>query len=216
MKVGKCVLLVMIVMSFGQTAQAQVRIFGGPQLVSAKYHIRNVKQDYSFKASFMAGLNLQYQLEGPFYFSPLLYYSQKGYKVTFNQKAVPPDTAALNNDTRINTIVLAPLFQFNLSAAESHWFVRFGPGFDFNVSGQEVFDSTGGKQVDRAMSFSSLAYSPATAFAAIQVGYEHENGLILFAHYEHGLSNLNNADLGPMILHRVAGVSVGWKLGRKK
>ena len=196
-------------------SQAQVSLFAGPQLTTAKYHIRNGKQDSEFKQGFMAGIRLTTLVEGPLYFSPSLYYSKKGYKVTFNRGAYPPGPDAQNNNTSIHTIALAPLLQFNLSKEKTHLFVRFGPGIDINLSGSESFDSTGNKHIDRSMLFGSTGYSPATAFANLHVGFQHRNGLSVFAHYEHGLSNLNNADLGPMILQRVVGVSLGWRLGRK-
>ncbi|HEU4901133.1 MAG TPA: outer membrane beta-barrel protein [Flavisolibacter sp.] len=199
----------------GQRSQAQVSLFAGPQMATAKYHIRNAKQDWSFKQGFMGGIRLTTQVEGPLYFAPSLYYSQKGYKVTFNRAAFPPDTAAKNNNTSINTIALAPLLQFDLSKDKSHFFVRFGPGIDVAISGKEKFDSSTGKSIDRSMTFGSIGYSPATAFAAFQLGFEARNGLSVFANYEHGLSNFNNADFGPMILHRVLGLSVGWKLGKR-
>src|SRR5215210_2347361 len=96
-------------------SQAQVRVFAGPQLTTAKYHIRNGKQDSEFKQGFMAGIGLTTLVEGPLYFAPSLYYSKKGYKVTFNRAAVPPGLDAKNNNTSINTIAFAPLLQFNLS-----------------------------------------------------------------------------------------------------
>jgi hypothetical protein len=64
------------------------------------------------------------------------------------------------------------------------------------------------------MPFQFDGYSFGTLFGAFQVGFQHQSGLLLFAHYEHGLSSLNNKDFGPFILHRVAGISVGWRLGK--
>lgn len=192
--------------------KAQVSLFAGPQLTTAKYEINNGKQETDFKTGFMAGIRLTTQVEGPVYFSPALYYSQKGYKVDFNRAANPPDPEAKNNNTTINTICFAPLLQFNLAKAKSNLFFRFGPAFDVALSGTEAFDSTGNKRVERSMLFGSTAYSPVTAFANVHFGFEHKSGFSIFAHYEHGLSNLNNADYGPTILHRVVGLSLGWRL----
>jgi hypothetical protein len=196
-------------------AQAQIRIFGGPQLSSAKYSIRNAPQKTDFKPGFMAGISYASHVEGPLYFVPTLYFSRKGYKVTYDRPASPPDSGARNNDASLHTIAIAPLLHVNLGEGKNHFFVRLGPGIDVGISGKEVFDSAGRATIDRAMRFGPTSYSPATAFATLQFGYETTAGLSLFAHYEHGLSNLNNADRGPMILHRIAGVSLAWRLQKK-
>ncbi|HEV7331026.1 MAG TPA: outer membrane beta-barrel protein [Flavisolibacter sp.] len=193
-------------------SKAQVRIFAGTQFTTAKYTIQNVKQETEFKQGYMAGIGLTYQVEGPLYFAPSLYFSQKGYKVSsYNLPSIPPNEDARNNDVTLRTIALTPLLQFNFSKKESFAFVRLGPGFEKAISGREVFDSAGIKTIDRNMTFSSTAYSPATAFFNFQLGYQLANGLSILAHYEHGLSSLNNRDLGPMILQRAAGIMVSWR-----
>lgn len=210
MRFHKALLTLLIVFLYGSVA-AQFRIFAGPQLTSANYEIHHAKQETESKQGFMVGVGLTNQVEGPLYFAPSLSFSRKGYKVTFDRPGVPPDSAALNNNTSINVLALAPLLQVNFSKSNSHLFFRFGPAIDFALSGREVFDSAGGKRVDRAMAFESVAYSPATAYANFHFGYEHKSGFTLYAHYEHGLSSLNNSDLGPIILHRIVGVAIGWK-----
>jgi len=206
------VLIFSFILALAQlSSQAQFRIFAGPQMSSANFSIRNAKQSTEFKQGFMAGIGLTNAVEGPLYFSPSLYFSQKGYKVSFDRPVFPPDSAARNNNTTINALCFAPLLQLNFSKGKSHLFVRFGPAIDFALSGKEIFDTAAGKQVNRSMEFSSVGYSPATAYANVHLGFEHKSGFSIFANYEHGLSNLNNADLGPMILHRVVGLALGWK-----
>lgn len=201
---------------FYQDADAQLTVFGGPQISSASYTINQVAQPTKFKTGFMAGVGLRSLLEGPVYFAPLLYYSKKGYDVTFNQRAFPPDSAAKNNSTSINTIELAPLVQINFSKKPSYLFVRFGPAIDFALSGKETFDSTNNKRVSQNMVFDFAAYSYATTSGILQLGYQHKSGLTIFAHYALGLGSLNNADGGPVIRHRVAGISAGWQIGKKR
>lgn len=212
MQLFKGLFFLSLFVGFYTNSKAQVRIFAGPQLSTAKYTIRNTKQDTEFRQGFLAGIGLTSPIEGPLYFSPSLYYSRKGYKVTsFNLPSIPPNEDARNNDVTLQSIVLTPLLQFNLSKGDRFAFVRIGPGFDISFSGKEAFDSAGVKTIDRSMTFSSTAYSPATAFFNVQLGYEMANGLSLLAHYEHGLSSLNNRDLGPMILQRAVGIVVGWR-----
>lgn len=121
MKKHQVISLFFIFIFPGITSQAQVRIFGGPQLTTAKYSIQNVKQPTNSKVGFMAGIGLTTAVEGPVYFSPSISYSRKGYKVVFNAISVPPDSAAVNDNTSINTLSIAPLLQVNLAKAESHF-----------------------------------------------------------------------------------------------
>ncbi len=197
-------------------AGAQLTVFAGPQTTTAKYIIRGADQATSSKTSFNAGLSFKTLLEGPVYFSPALYYNQKGYNVTFNKAAFPPDSAAKNNNTVIHTIEVAPLVQINFSKKASYGFVRIGPSADVAIKGREAFDSTGNKRVSRDMVFSFGDYSYVTLSANAQLGFQHKSGFLIFVHYQHGLTNLNNADYGPTIFHRVAGVSVGYKFGKKR
>ncbi|HVF96283.1 MAG TPA: hypothetical protein VM871_03130, partial [Flavisolibacter sp.] len=71
--------------------RAQLTVFAGPQVTTAKYRIQDVSQETEHKQGFAAGIGLQSLIEGPVYFSPLLFYTQKGYKVKFNRPAAPPD-----------------------------------------------------------------------------------------------------------------------------
>lgn len=189
---------------------AQVRIFAGPQLTTASYSIRDAKQSTDRKTGFTAGVGLTKPIEGPIFFSPAVYFSRKGYKVTFDRPGTPPDSAAKNNNTTISTIAFAPLLQLNFSKKQNHFFLRFGPAVEIAVSGKEIFDKSGNRTVSRSMLFDPTAYSRTAASVNAQLGFEHRSGLGIFAHYEHGLSSLNNNDRGPVILNRAAGVSVQW------
>ncbi|HVF81404.1 MAG TPA: porin family protein [Flavisolibacter sp.] len=206
----------MALFCFFGDANAQLTVFGGPQISSANYTIREIGQPTKHKTGFMAGLGLSSVIEGPVYFAPALYYSKKGYEVTFNQRAIPPDTNAINNNTAIHTIELAPLVQVNFSKKPNYLFLRFGPAIDFALSGTETFDSSNIKQVSRQMVFDFAVYSYVTTSAILHLGYQHQSGFTIFAHYSLGLSSLNNNDGGPVIRHRIAGVSAGWRLAKKR
>jgi hypothetical protein len=43
----------------------------------------------------------------------------------------------------------------------------------------------------------------------VNIGYELKNGFFVLGQYSHGLANINNADHGPRIRHRVFGISIG-------
>lgn len=209
-------LLIAAFLFFTASAYSQLTVFAGPQLRWAKYAIRGADQKTESKMGFMAGVGLKTQVEGPVYFAPQLYYSQKGYKVTFDRPAFPPDSAAKNNDVTVHAIELAPLIQVNFSHGASYGFFRVGPAFDVAVSGTEAFDSTGNKRISRNMKFDFGNYSIVTINGNVQLGYQHQSGLVVVAQYSHGMTSLNNADYGPTIFHRLLGISVGWKFGQKR
>lgn len=216
------VYLTLLLVSFYSVSKSQeLVLFGGPQATSARYTVNNIKQPSEFKYGVMAGIGAKVPFDGPLFFFPSIYYSQKGYKVTLNNPSFPPTELAKNNNTILHTIEVAPLFQVDLSKQPSHFFIRFGPAVDFVFAGREKFDtvnvSSGSRAtVSRNMVFSFGDYGRFTASGIFHLGYETPKGLILFAHYAHGIGNLNNADGGPKILNRIIGISAGWIFGRKK
>lgn len=208
--------LTIILISICTQAQVRFAFFAGPQTTSANYKVNGKKQPNEFKYGFMAGTAVKVDFENQLYFFPSVYYSMKGYKVTLNDPAFPPTQFAKNNNTTIHTIEIAPLFQIDFNKKPSHLFVRFGPAVDFAFSGRERFDtvSTTGTSatIDRPMVFSFGDYGRFSAQANLHFGYETSKGFMVFAFYEHGIGSMNNADLGPKILHRIAGISIGWLL----
>ena len=217
MRPGNICLLLLLLFLFGFTkTNAQLIIFGGPQATSANYSIRDAQQETEHKVGFMGGLGYKTLIEGNFYFSPMVFYSRKGYKVKFDRPAFPPDSGAVNNNTSINTIELAPLVQFNFSKKESYGYLRFGPSFDFNLSGTETFDSSHTKTITRSMKFDYGTYSHATISMNLQTGFQHKSGFTAYVFYNFGVSSFNNADYGPKIFHRVGGLALGWRLGKSQ
>lgn len=216
MKTTFCTLVFLLFSAPFLQLNAQPTLFAGPQLTSAQYSIRGVEQKTDSKIGFSAGVGLKTLIEGPVYFTPQLFYSRKGYKVVFDRPAAPPDSGAVNNNTALHAVELAPLVQVNFSRQPSHVFLRFGPSFEVNVSGSESFDSTNGRRANRKMPFSFSDYSFVTLSVNGQLGYQHQSGLTAFAYYNLGVSSLNNSDFGPSIYHRVAGVAVGYRLGKKR
>jgi hypothetical protein len=101
------------------------------------------------------------------------------------------------------------MFNIDLSTKPSHLFIKFGAAVECGISGKEKFQLIDGNTISRKMKFSFGDYSLITSSALIQVGYETANGILIFGHYSHGLSSLNNADYGPNIKHRIAGISIG-------
>jgi hypothetical protein len=200
-------------------AQNQLYIFAGPQATTARYKVRGIEQETGFKYGFQAGINMKTLFEGPLYFSPAVFYSLKGYQVDFTDYANPPSLFAVNNETTIHTLELAPLLQIDLSKNQSHPYIKFGPSMDFQLFGNEKFDTViNGNRgtVDRKMKFSFADYGHYSINLFLQFGFESANGFQVFAQYTHGMGNINNADLGPMIKHRIYGISFGWRIRNKE
>ena len=214
--------LTILVLNCYFITEAQVRLaaYAGPQIMTARYLVNENKQPASWKTGVMVGISAKVPFDNQLYFFPSVYYSLKGYKVTLNDPSFPPTQFAKNNDATLHTVAIAPLFQIDLTKNPSHPFVRFGPSADVAISGRERFDTvsrTGVRgSVDRPMIFSFGDYGRITAQINIHLGYETSSNLMVFAFYEHGIGSLNNADGGPIILHRIAGVSIGWFFAEKK
>ena len=112
------VLLISSVFCF---AQAEVVIFGGPQISSAKYTVNSKKQSTTNKYDIQFGTNLKIPFENKLYFSPAAFYSLKGYKVKLNQPSFLPDTSAIDNNTTIHTFEIAALLQYDFSTRPNHF-----------------------------------------------------------------------------------------------
>jgi hypothetical protein len=194
-------------------AQVGFNVFAGPQLTTASYNVQGKKQSTSHKFGFHAGAGLKVPFEFRIYFVPAIYYSMKGYKVEYNRYAYPPDITAIDNNTTFHTVETAFLLQYDLTDKPSHPFIRIGPTLDFQIYGTESF-TTPTEEIERNIPFGYNKYGHYSANMLFQVGYEMKNGLIINGTYSHGLANLNNADQGPRIRHRVYGISIGKFFGK--
>jgi len=200
--------VVALFISITASSQYQYGIFGGPQATSTHYTISGNKQSAKMKFGFNLGLGFKIPFEGKLSFSPAAFYSMKGYKVNFSQYSFPPDANATDNNTMIHTFELAGLMQYDFNDQPDHVFIKIGPSLDFQLFGHEKFHTATGT-VDRNMKFSYGDYGHFSANILLQLGYETSSGLTIYGQYTHGLSSINNYDGGPMIRHRVYGISVG-------
>ena len=189
-------------------AQTRFNFFAGAQGTTVRYYVHNIKQDVDVKPGFVVGAGAKIAFENHLYFSPAIYYSYKGYKVKFDGSAYPPDLAAVNNNTSIHTVETAFLLQYDFKNDPSHFFIKLGPSLDFQLVGKEKFDRMDGTQVSRNMKYDFSSYGRYAASAIVHVGYEFRS-FIVTAYYEYGLTDLNNADDGPSIKYRVAGITIG-------
>ncbi len=201
------VLVFLAILSSAQ--EAKWGIFGGPQVTSARYIINGEKQPTTPKYGFQLGTTVKVPFETKLYFSPAIFYSLKGYKVELNQRAVPPDSLAIDNNTTIHTVELAALLQYDFNDQPNHFFAKMGPSLDIQVSGKEKFTRSNRTTVEQQMQFSFTRYGYVGANIIFQFGYETKSGLNYSVQYTHGIGTINNADNGPGIWHRVVGITLG-------
>lgn len=202
-----CLCTLLVKQGFSQVTYG---VFAGGQFTTAKYKIRDAKQPTGFQKGLQFGGTMKIPFDNNLYFAPAIYYSQKGYQVNFRDTAYPPTQLAVNNQTVIHTVEIVPMLHYDFGKKPSHLFLKLGPAIDFVFSGEEQFDLVDGKTVKRPMPFSFSDYGRITAQAILHFGYESSKGFMLFAHYGEGLGSLNNADGGPIIKHRIVGLSFGW------
>ncbi|RYY54363.1 MAG: PorT family protein [Chitinophagaceae bacterium] len=196
-------------LAFLSHAQNKVLLYGGPQLASAFYSVNGKEQHVNTKPGFHLGTAMKVPFEGHFYFAPTVFYSLKGYKVDLTEPSTPPDPMATANDTRIHTLEVAPLFQFDIGKKASHFFFRFGPTIDVQLSGRETFTLQDKSKVSRKMKYSFKDYGYVGANVMATLGYETRGGSFFGVTLSHGLGSINNTDYGARILHQVAGISFG-------
>lgn len=196
-------------------SQYKTFIFAGVQGNNAKYSIGGIKQNTSFKIGGQAGIGMKIPFEGRLSFVPAVFYSMKGYKVKYNQSSPFPDATAINNSTNIHCVEIAALLQHDFSTDPNHFFIRIGPSLDFQLFGQETFQTNTNTTVDRKMPFDYDKYGHYSGNAHAHFGYETEKGFFVSAQYTFGLASINNYDLGPQIRHRDIGISVGFYLKKK-
>jgi hypothetical protein len=190
-------------------AQTRLNFFAGPQISTASYVVKEENQSSTFKPGFQLGMGAKIEFESHLFFSPSIYYSLKGYKVTLNKSAMLPDPAAVDNDVNVHTIETAFLLQYDFNKNPSHFFIKLGPSLDFQISGHEKFNRVDGTSVSRKMKYGFANYGRYAASAVLHAGYEMRNSIFFYAYYEQGLTNLDNADTGPTIKYRVAGITIG-------
>lgn len=188
---------------------ARFGIFAGPQATTAKYTVRGQKQSTSTKYGFHAGAGWKIPFDNRLFFSPAVFYSLKGYKVALAQRAFPPDTTAIDNNTTLHTVELAFLLQHDFGNNPNHFFIKAGPSLDFQLFGREKFNKTNNTSVSRNMPFSFGDYGRYAASMLVFLGYEMANGVTVTGQYTYGMGSINNADGGPRIRHRVYGISIG-------
>lgn len=210
------VLLLALAGTFTLHAQLAVGLQAGPQMTTARYDITAKKQDASFRYGFQAGAFLKVPFEGRLYFAPAANYSLKGYKVNLAIPSFPPDPLAVKNDVQLHTFELAALLQVDFGSQNQGFYIKFGPALDFQLFGKEKFTKATGETVNRSMKFGMANYGRYGASGIGQIGYTTQSGWMIAAQYTYGLTSMNNADGGPLVRHRVAGISIGKLLKAKK
>jgi hypothetical protein len=195
---------------FTQLPPVRFGIFAGPHFTGASYSVEGEKQPTDGKFGFHVGANYKIPFENRLYFTPAISYKLMGYKVVLNRPSFPPDLLAKDNNTTYHEIDIDPLLHYELGKKADHFFVRFGPSFNFILWGSEQFNLENGESVEQDMKFSvTKGYGRYDASVVGQVGFETAKGLSVYAHYVEHLISMNNQDKGPTIRNRLFGITVG-------
>ncbi|MBL0232919.1 MAG: PorT family protein [Chitinophagaceae bacterium] len=210
-----CFALIFNLLSLNSFSQVQWSLFAGPQASSAHYVISDKKQSTEMKFGFQLGGGLDVQWENRLYFSPQVFYSMKGYKVKLTRSSFPPDSLAIDNDVTMHSFEFATLLHYNFSDNPSHFFMRLGPSIDVQLYGKEQFNKSNGESVNRKMKFSYGDYGHFGANIIVHAGYESAGGLMVYGQYGLGIGSIVNTDSGPIVTHRVAGITIGYHFKRK-
>lgn len=195
---------------FGNS-QLRTHLFAGPQMTTASYKVGGKSQDASFKPGFMAGIGLKVPFDNQLYFAPTVFYSLKGYKVTLSDPAGLPDMMAINNEVTVHSVELGFMLHLDLSKSANHLFLRAGPSLDFALTGREKFDKNNGDKVNRPMKFGFGDYGHYLASGLVHLGYE-TPAYYIMAQYQGTLGSISNLDDGPVIKHRILGLTAGFFL----
>ncbi|MET0634731.1 MAG: porin family protein [Chitinophagaceae bacterium] len=199
----------MILIALTSNSQNKVLLYGGPQITSAFFSVNGKEQHVTAKPGFHIGTGLKVPFENHLYFAPTLFYSLKGYKVTLTEPATPPEPTATSNETRIHTLEIAPMLQYDLTMKASHLYFKVGPSIDVQLAGREtiIFEDKSETTGKMKYGFNNYGYVGANILA--QFGYENKSGFIMAATFSHGLGSINNIDYGARILHQVISLSFG-------
>lgn len=208
-------LVVILLISSVCYGQVQHGFFAGPQVTNVQYKVKGSKQETDFKTGFQAGWQMKVPFENRLNFAPSVSYNMRGYDVKFDTRTLLPDSAALDNNTRFHSVELSFLLQHDFTLEPGHFFFRIGPSLDFVLTGKESFNTDNG-QVNRKMKFSFSDYGRYLANAVFQLGFESASGFYFYGHYNYSMTTMNNADRGPSIGNRAAGITIGTFLKRDK
>ncbi|MES1223291.1 MAG: porin family protein, partial [Bacteroidota bacterium] len=173
--------LILLTHSFS-FAQTRFNFFAGPQISTTNYIVGGEKQSNSFKPGFQLGIGAKIEFESHLFFSPSVYYSLKGYKVTLDKASSPPDMTAINNNVTVHTLETAFLLQYDFTKDPSHFYIKLGPSLDFQLLGKEKFDRVNGDKVSRNMKYDFANYGRYAASGVLHTGYEMSNSLFFYAY----------------------------------
>jgi len=212
-------LLVLFIWMFSQldlAGQNLLGITGGIQFPGARYEIFNKPQLTQRIIGYQAGIQMKIPFDVNLYFVPAIRFQQRGFDVQLNTPNSLPDSAAIDNQVRMQTIEMAVYLQYDLGKNPTHAFIRLGPSLEGYFSGTEQFLKNNGELVKRPLSFARGNYGRYAANLLSEFGVETRSGWFVYAFYAHGVANISNRDLGPTINPRSFGINIGKFLNSKK
>ncbi len=222
------VLMVTLVMTFSENAQAQFGIKGGLSMSDVKYDISGTKGNFGSKTGMHIGMTYGFQMGDQFVIEPGLLYVQKGYESESDGGGVFYPT---KTTTKLNYLEIPLLFKYNINIGGSRGrgpknsiFIAAGPYTSFGVGGNYRHEiDTGGTEKwieesgikygsDDSSDIKSLDFGIQAG-----IGFQMASGIIIGASYDLGLSNITPVeDLGIDQKNTAILVSLGYQMQGKK
>lgn len=206
----------MVLIGIRSEAQNLFGLFGGIQSPGARYEILHQPQPIQRFLSGQAGVQMKVPFDVNLYFVPSIRLNQRGYDVRLEIPNYQPNTDAIENSIRLQTIETAVMLQWDLGKNPTHWFFRGGTSLETHLSGTEKYLKSNGERVEQHVSFARGEYGRYSMNLLAESGLELRSGWYLFGFYTYGGTSISNRDYGPSIKLRSFGISVGKYLNGKK
>jgi len=157
-----------------------------------------------------AGFFLKIPFDNRVYFIPQ---ADLNYR-RFQQKQKKPGEFYQIDEAQVR---IAPMLCVDLKQIKNKTlFFQFGPSIGFGLIGRQTKINTAGGEEKTSLRYGYQAYGRYDASAHAIIGVETGNGFRFSAEYIHGLGNMINTELGPLLKYRTFAVEIGYLLLRKK
>jgi hypothetical protein len=200
--------IICLVLHFTGNAQGtRFGITAGAAFANLDYQVNGQSSTDKTRTGLTFGVLADIPLSKSFSFQPAINYVQKGSK-----NDTTADGVTIKAETIVNTIEVPLNFVFNARGSSGNFFIGAGPTFAYALSGKgKASDGTNSLSVD--LKFGSTAdddFKSMDVGANFMLGYCFNNGFMVSANYNTGLSNLMPVSSDGSIKSNYFGIKVGF------
>ncbi len=209
------VVLTVMVTCFSLTAQnARFGFTAGAAISNYKAEFDGESDNGNSIVGITAGILADIPISSHFSFQPAANFVQKGTK---DEQGTGSETEKVK--LTINAIEVPLNFVYNAPGANGSFFVGAGPSFAFAVSGKAKYEYAG-ESISEDINFGNDEDDDLKGLdigANVVAGYRFNNGLLIAANFNAGLSNLVPGDVdGASLKSHYFGIRLGWLLKSNK